>query len=107
MSDDIAIMYLGKIIEMGKTQDVFDNLAHPYSQALISAMPKIGETNRKQIILEGEIPSPINPPSGCRFRTRCRYAKSICSKYEPELVDMGSGHYAACIRLDSIPSGGN
>lgn len=107
MSDDIAIMYLGKIIEMGKTEDVFDNLSHPYSQALISAMPRVGEANKKKIILEGEIPSPINPPSGCRFRTRCRYAKSICSKYEPKLTDMGSGHYAACLHLDSIPSGIN
>ncbi|MCP4719068.1 MAG: ABC transporter ATP-binding protein [Desulfobacteraceae bacterium] len=107
MSDDIAIMYLGKIVEMGKTQDVFDNLAHPYSQALISAMPRVGEINRKKIILEGEIPSPINPPSGCRFRTRCRYAKSVCSKHEPKLQDLGSGHYAACLRLDSIPAGIN
>ena len=107
MSDDIAIMYLGKIVEMGKTEHVFNNLAHPYSQALISAMPRVGKTNKNKIILEGEIPSPISPPSGCRFRTRCRYAKSICSKHEPELLDIGSGHYAACLRLDSIPSGIN
>ncbi len=107
MSDDIAIMYLGKIIEMGKTEDVFENLAHPYSQALISAMPKVGETNKGKIILEGEIPSPINPPSGCRFRTRCRHVKSICKKYVPELVNLGSGHYSACSRLDSIPTGIN
>ncbi|MCD4721747.1 MAG: ABC transporter ATP-binding protein [Desulfobacula sp.] len=107
MSDDIAIMYLGKIVEMGKTEHVFNNLAHPYSQALISAMPRVGKTNKNKIILEGEIPSPISPPSGCRFRTRCRYAKSICSRQEPELLDIGSGHYAACLRLDSIPSGIN
>lgn len=104
MSDDIAIMYLGKIVETGKTEDVFNNLAHPYSQALISAMPKVGETNPNKIILKGEIPSPINPPSGCRFRTRCRHAKSVCKKYEPKLMDLGSGHYAACHRLDQISS---
>ena len=102
MSDDIAIMYLGKIIETGKTEDVFENLAHPYSQALISSMPKIGETGKSKIILKGEIPSPINPPSGCRFRTRCRYVESICEKYEPELVDLGSEHYAACHLLGKI-----
>ena len=104
MSTDIAIMYLGKIVEMGKTQDVFENLAHPYSQALISAMPKVGETNENKIILKGEIPSPINPPSGCRFRTRCRYVEPVCKAKEPKLEDLGSGHYAACHLLDSISS---
>lgn len=96
MSDDIAIMYLGKIVETGKTEDVFNNLAHPYSQALISAMPKVGEDTRGKIILEGEIPSPINPPSGCRFRTRCRYVMDKCKKEEPRLRDVGSGHWVAC-----------
>lgn len=105
MSDDIAIMYLGRIVEMGKTEDVFENLAHPYTQALISAMPKVGETGRRQIILEGEIPSPINPPSGCRFRTRCRHEQPICAQTEPELTDLGNGHYAACHRLsDNLPT---
>ncbi len=97
MSDDIAVMYLGKIVEMGQTEDVLNNLAHPYSQALISAMPKVGrQTQEDKIILEGEIPSPINPPSGCRFRTRCSCVKSKCKEEEPRLKDLGSGHYAAC-----------
>lgn len=100
MSDDIAIMYLGRIVEMGRTEDVFSNLAHPYSQALISAMPRVGETSSRKIILEGEIPSPINPPSGCRFRTRCRHAEIHCEAHEPELTDLGNGHFAACHRLN-------
>jgi oligopeptide/dipeptide ABC transporter ATP-binding protein len=97
MSDDIAFMYLGKIVEMGKTSDVLNNLAHPYSQALISLIPKIMKKDQKnKIILEGEIPSPINPPSGCRFRTRCRYVSKKCKEQEPPLIHIGSGHYAAC-----------
>lgn len=96
MSDDIAVMYLGKIIEIGPTEEVFGNLAHPYSQALISAMPRVGESGEGKILLEGEIPSPINPPSGCRFRTRCRYVEAICKIEEPQLVDLGSDHHAAC-----------
>lgn len=97
MSDDIAFMYLGKIVEMGKTSDVLNHLAHPYSQALISLIPKIMKKDQKnKIILEGEIPSPINPPSGCRFRTRCRYVSKKCKEQEPPLIHIGSGHYAAC-----------
>lgn len=97
MSDDIAVMYLGKIVEVGPTQEVLSNLAHPYSQALIAAMPQMFAENGKQkIILKGEIPSPINPPAGCRFRKRCRYAKPVCKEIEPQLTDLGSGHFAAC-----------
>jgi len=102
MSDDIAIMYLGKIVETGTTADVFENLAHPYSQALISVIPQIRKKDGKsKIILEGEIPSPITPPSGCRFRTRCKYASKKCKEEEPALIDLGSGHYAACHLLGS------
>ncbi len=101
MSNDIAVMYLGKIVEMGKTRDVLSHLAHPYSKALISAMPSVGEsTGVKKVILKGEIPSPINPPSGCNFRTRCSYAMPQCKDEEPELKDLGSGHLAACHLLN-------
>ncbi len=101
MSDDIAVMYLGKIVEIGDTKQVLDNLAHPYSQALISAMPTVGEDNpHNRIILEGEIPSPINPPSGCRFRTRCRYVMPRCEQDEPQLLHLGDGHHAACHLLE-------
>lgn len=97
MSDDIAVMYLGKIVEMGSTQEVLDNLLHPYSQALISSIPQVDHSGSKaKIILKGEIPSPIDPPTGCRFRTRCRYVHKKCEKEEPVLVDVGSGHCVAC-----------
>jgi len=97
MSDDIAVMYLGKVVEMGRTSDVLNNLAHPYSQALISVIPQIRKKNQKnKTVLEGEIPSPITPPSGCRFRTRCKYVSKKCKEEEPSLIDLGSGHYASC-----------
>lgn len=95
--DKIAVMYLGKIVEMGKTQDVCSNLLHPYSQALFSAIPTINfKHKRKKIILKGEVPSPINLPIGCRFRSRCKYNMPICSQEEPDLIDMGGGHLVAC-----------
>ena len=97
--DRIAVMYLGKIVEIGDEFDVYDNTAHPYTQALLSAVPipdpaKRGETER--ILLTGDVPSPANPPSGCRFRTRCWKAQQLCSDEVPELVDRGQGHPAAC-----------
>ncbi len=96
MSDDIAVMYLGKVVESGRTAEVFEHMAHPYTKALISAVPKIGSEGRSIIMLEGEMPSPINPPSGCSFRTRCRHVMKICAEMEPDLIDVGSGHLAAC-----------
>ena len=97
MTDDIAIMYLGKIVETGKTVDVFENLAHPYSQALVSAIPHVRATNRmKKIVLRGEVPSSLNPPRGCRFHTRCPYSFKRCEEEEPQLIDLGSEHFAAC-----------
>jgi oligopeptide transport system ATP-binding protein len=97
MSDDMAVMYLGKVVEMGKTEDVFSQMAHPYTQALISSVPRVTAGNReKTIFLEGEIPSPINPPSGCYFRTRCRHVMPKCKVEEPPLVDLGGGHFCAC-----------
>lgn len=97
MSDDMAVMYLGKIVEMGRTRDVFDRMAHPYTKALISAVPRVSTGHRKQgIILEGEIPSPINPPSGCYFRTRCPQVFKRCDQEAPPLIDLGGGHFCAC-----------
>lgn len=97
MADDMAVMYLGKIVETGRTDDVFKNLAHPYTKALISAVPRVTRTGKKRkIILEGEIPSPINPPSGCRFRTRCQHVEDICSEIEPTLKEIEPDHFAAC-----------
>ncbi len=97
MADDMAVMYLGKIVEMGKTKDVFHQRAHPYTKALISAVPQVDAGQQKEtIFLEGEIPSPINPPSGCYFRTRCPNVFKRCEQEEPRLTDLGSGHFCAC-----------
>ncbi len=97
MSDDMAVMYLGKVVEMGQTKEVFAQMAHPYTRALISAVPQVDAGEQKEtIFLEGEIPSPINPPSGCYFRTRCPHVFKRCEQEEPPLTDLGGGHFCAC-----------
>ena len=99
--DRVIIMYLGKIVEIGKTEDIFNNPKHPYTKALISSIPLVGKkSNEGRIILKGDIPSPVNPPSGCRFHTRCPFASERCSKEIPELKELGEGHKAACLFLD-------
>lgn len=99
ISDRIAVMYLGRFVEMGPAQELSENPLHPYTEALLSAEPVArpsDERVERRIILEGEIPSPINPPSGCRFRTRCRAARELCARQAPEWRDMGGGHFVAC-----------
>lgn len=97
VSDRIGVMYLGKLLEVAETKELFSTPLHPYTQALLSAIPVPDpEIKKERILLQGDIPSPINPPSGCRFRTRCRYAKDVCAEKEPPLVDVGSAHYVAC-----------
>jgi oligopeptide/dipeptide ABC transporter ATP-binding protein len=99
VSDRIAVMYLGVIVEIGPSDELFLAPAHPYTEALLSAIPAIEgeeEVRRERIVLEGEVPSPVAPPAGCRFHTRCRYATEICSTERPPLVDHGGGRFAAC-----------
>jgi peptide/nickel transport system ATP-binding protein/oligopeptide transport system ATP-binding protein len=103
IADNIAVMYLGKIVEMTDKHTLFDNPIHPYTKALLSAIPKMDPDQRRaRIILEGDIPSASKPPSGCRFHTRCPYAKEICSEADPEFKDQGGNHFVACHRIGEI-----
>lgn len=103
ISDRIGVMYLGKMVELCESAELYENPEHPYTQSLLSAIPIPDPevTRAKQrIILEGDVPSPLNPPSGCRFRTRCRFAMERCAQEEPMLRDVGKGHMVACHLMD-------
>ena len=99
ISTKIMVLYMGNIVELAKSEDIYNHPRHPYTQALISAVPipdpKI-EKNKDLILIEGDLPSPINPPSGCVFRTRCKKAQDICSQEKPELKEAASSHEVAC-----------
>lgn len=97
ISTKIGVMYLGKMVEIGDSEDVYANSQHPYTQALLSAVPIPDPTREKnRIVLEGDVPSPIDPPPGCRFATRCKYCKDICKIEEPTMKDVGGEHFLAC-----------
>lgn len=103
ISDRVGVMYLGSLMEVASSKELYNNPLHPYTQALLSSIPipdpDIAEVSQR-IVLEGDVPSPVNPPSGCKFRTRCRYVKDICSEEIPVLKDIGNEHFVACHLLD-------
>ena len=97
ISDRIGVMYLGNMVELAPTEELFVNTLHPYTEALLSAIPVVDENDkRERILLEGDIPSPVNPPSGCKFHTRCRYCQQKCKEEVPQWTDVGNNHYVAC-----------
>lgn len=95
VSDRVSVMYLGKMVEIASTEDLFENPAHPYSRALLSSLAGSNTTGKRQV-LKGEVPSPVNPPSGCSFRTRCKDAMKKCAEIEPEMKCIGNDHYVSC-----------
>lgn len=100
ISDRVQVMYVGRTVEVGSVKQIFDEPLHPYTQALMQAIPAADpDVKREEIVLEGTVPSPENPPPGCRFSTRCRYVMERCKKEEPQLVDVGGAHWVACFLI--------
>jgi len=103
ISHRLAVMYLGKIVEIAKTDDIFSHPHHPYTHALLSGIPVPDVEHKQQrIVLKGDVPSPLNPPAGCRFHTRCPFVMDLCRNQDPVLEDIGSGHKVACHRQAEV-----
>jgi len=105
ISDEVGVMYLGQMVEMGTKEQIFSNPRHPYTEVLLAAAPLYdprNRANRKRKLLEGDIPSPANPPSGCRFHTRCIYAKDVCKEQAPEYREIEPGHFAMCHKVNGV-----
>lgn len=97
VSDRVGVMYLGKMVELTESEELYRKPLHPYTQALLSAIPEAGISEKKErIILEGDVPSPVNPPKGCRFCTRCRFAQERCKVEDPPFKEVEKGHWVAC-----------
>jgi oligopeptide transport system ATP-binding protein len=110
VADRVAVMYLGKIVEIGPADDVYENPVHPYTVSLLSAVPipdPRENRDREHVVLEGDVPSPANPPAACRFHTRCPRATDICSEVEPDLIEHRPGHWAACHHPHNVGAGGD
>ncbi len=107
MSHEVLVMYVGKIMERAQRDSLYRTPRHPYTKALLSAIPSAepGEAERERMLIEGEVPSPISPPSGCRFRTRCPWAVDACAGVDPPLDPVGADGAVACIRADEIATG--
>ncbi len=97
MCDRVAVMYLGELVELGPVKEIYNNPIHPYTEALMSAIPVPGKKSESRIILKGSVPTPIDPPAGCRFNPRCHYGESKCAKENPELIEVKKGHFVACL----------
>lgn len=96
ISDRIGVMYLGVLVEVAPTEHLFSHPSHPYTEALLSAIPRVEGKQTQPILLEGDLPSPVHPPQGCKFHTRCPYAQQVCAEQEPELLPVCEGHLSAC-----------